>query len=353
MTEGLKTNDVDGRKVLVVGRLDGVFVESIDDASTSFQECENILEAVELAAKNTYNIIAVCLSGLQDDVDFAFQSLRRVNRQAKIVALVQMHEEPAAIKLMQEKHSTGYSIDDYYVCPVSYECLGQINEKNGRDPAQQSQDSDKEEQIKILEAMAVEDELTGVKNRRYAREFLRQIIVRAQNKNLQVTLFVFDIDDFKSYNDSFGHATGDRILTQAAILMRNCCRKQDVVARIGGDEFAVIFWNTQDEVSNFDTTGKDERRAAKHDHPTETVVITKRFTTLLKNTDLPALGPNADGHLTISGGLATFPRDGVTASQLFEKADQALLEAKRNGKNLVYLIGKAESSNEDKFTSTH
>ena len=85
--------------------------------------------------------------------------------------------------------------------------------------------------------------MTGLKNRRYIREFTRQIIEYARKENGRVTLLVFDIDDFKKYNDTYGHTAGDEILKQAASLMHRCCRPHDVVGRIGGDEFAVVFWD--------------------------------------------------------------------------------------------------------------
>jgi diguanylate cyclase (GGDEF)-like protein len=97
--------------------------------------------------------------------------------------------------------------------------------------------------ISRLEKLATEDDLTGLKNRRYLWEFAKQIIARAKKDNGRVTVLTFDIDDFKHYNDIYGHAAGDEVLKQASLLIRRCCRKHDVVGRIGGDEFAVVFWD--------------------------------------------------------------------------------------------------------------
>jgi diguanylate cyclase len=200
-----------------------------------------------------------------------------------------------------------------------------------------------ETRIRYLERFATEDDLTGLKNRRYIREFARQIVERAKREDGQVTLLVFDIDNFKHYNDLYGHATGDEILKQAAVLVRHCCRSHDVVGRIGGDEFAVVFW---DEAWHIPTETRDktcERRSAFTDHPTEALAITKRFIKELEKAELSSLddlGPEGKGLLTISGGLASFPRDGQTSRELFEQADKALLEAKRSGKNRIYLVGQ-------------
>jgi diguanylate cyclase (GGDEF)-like protein len=194
--------------------------------------------------------------------------------------------------------------------------------------------------IRQLEKLATEDDLTGLKNRRYIWEFSRQIIEQARKEGGWVTLLLFDIDNLKSYNDVFGHLAGDEILKDAALLMRRCCRQHDVVGRLGGDEFAVIFWDGPKAASK---AAEKERRSTSAEHPKEAICIAKRFQNELKNTELRLLGPHARGILTISGGLASFPRDGATIDELFRRADKALLEAKRSGKNKIYLVGRPES----------
>ena len=122
--------------------------------------------------------------------------------------------------------------------------------------------------------------------------------------------------------------------------MRRCCRQRDVVGRIGGDEFAVVFWDMPQRKSG---SAENERRSALADHPKEAIFIAKRFRTELEKAELHLLGPEGKGVLTISGGLASFPRDGSTIQQLFGQADKALLEAKHSGKNRIYLVGRPQS----------
>ena len=141
---------------------------------------------------------------------------------------------------------------------------------------------------------------------------------------------VYDFDDFKRYNDAFGHAAGDEILCETTRLLRSVIRPTDRVCRIGGDEFAVIF---------DDPSGP---RSGEGRHPTSIGAIAERFQRQVCAHRFPKLGADAQGTLTISGGMATFPWDGHDASSLLERADALALESKRQGKNLITLGPGAE-----------
>ena len=327
------------RKVLLIGTCTRVFTSQSDADKADFEYCENMLDAISLAANTKFKTVAIVLGDFDANLNSALKTLRRLMPEAKIILLAQMHEEPRALELIRSPANMSNIADDYYICPVNPKQLGPIQVKgNGQKQAgkveRPTQSREQTERTGILEKLATEDELTGIKNRRYVREFLRQIIERCQRDGLQATLLIFDIDDFKSYNDLYGHSTGDTILKQAAVLMQKCCRKHDVVSRIGGDEFAVVFWNCRGK------TDQNERRVMQSHHPDETTIICERFRREINNAPLPALGVTGKGQLSISGGLATFPRDGKDVNQLFEQADHALLEAKRSGKNRVFLVGK-------------
>ena len=188
-----------------------------------------------------------------------------------------------------------------------------------------------------LQKLALSDELTGCANKRYFRHFLDKILERAKSERFPVTLLLFDIDDFKQYNDAHGHRVGDAILRQTATLIRKCVRDHDLVARIGGDEFAVVFWEKDDPRVPRDPASPRGR------FPDAPVLIAQRFRSLLadqKHSEFAALGVRGAGSLTISGGMSVFPYDGQTAADLIEAADRALLfHAKRDGKNSIALVG--------------
>jgi PleD family two-component response regulator len=188
-----------------------------------------------------------------------------------------------------------------------------------------------------MQDLAIKDELTGLYNGRYFKHFLRQIIEKARTHRFSVTLLLFDIDDFKRYNDSYGHGVGDEILRQTADLMRKCCRKHDLVARISGDEFAVVFWEKEGPRQPRDAqTGANPQSRV----PSSVRAVCERFRRLISSPDFQLLGNSGQGVLTISGGLAVYPFDAQTAEGLIEAADRALMfDAKRGGKNTIFLVG--------------
>lgn len=188
-----------------------------------------------------------------------------------------------------------------------------------------------------LQTLAITDELTGLYNARYFRHMLRKACDRAINQLRMVTLLMFDIDNFKKYNDEFGHALGDEILRQTASLMRRSCRAQDQVFRIAGDEFAVIFMENEPRAAHDRTTASSARV------PASIRTILERFRRSISNPEFAMLGSAGRGQLTISGGMAIFPYHAHTPEELIQKADEALMFfAKKSGKNSIYLIGGEE-----------
>jgi diguanylate cyclase (GGDEF)-like protein len=187
-----------------------------------------------------------------------------------------------------------------------------------------------------LQKLAITDQLTGVYNRRYFEHFLTRILEKAKVLRFPVTLLLFDIDDFKKYNDTYGHGVGDQILKETASLMRRTCREHDLVARIGGDEFAVVFWEKEGP-----RQPKDAKPVMPSKPPQSPLLLFQRFKSLMSTQQFPGLGATGKGVLTISGGLASFPWDGRDVAELIERADQALVKgAKQGGKDRIFLVGE-------------
>jgi GGDEF domain-containing protein len=189
-----------------------------------------------------------------------------------------------------------------------------------------------------LQKLAITDELTGLYNARYFRHFLTRILERARRMHFPVTLLMFDIDDFKHYNDQFGHGVGDEILKQTAAMMKRCTREHDLVARIGGDEFAAVFWDKEGP-----RLPREPRAGPGNPSrpPQSAQQIFQRFKALIASDEFTALGQSGKGVLGVSAGLVVYPYDAQDAAGMIREADRALMMGakKRTGKDSLYIVG--------------
>lgn len=163
---------------------------------------------------------------------------------------------------------------------------------------------------KRLKYLAENDPMTGLSNRYYFEEHLRGAIQRAHRLNFQLGLIYLDIDNFKLINDSLGHDSGDQLLQQIAQRLLDVVREGDVVCRLGGDEFAIIV----------------------HDLETDTSVgaLSQR---VIESVREPITLNNTEQFVTCSIGIATFPRCATNAEDMLKRADLAMYQVKREGRN--------------------
>lgn len=320
---------------LIIGSPEGL----ISNGPADVRNCQTVNQALDLLKTEPFAKIFVVFSDLDEPKTDTLKKFHEISSNAKFTLLAQMHEEPAAIDILDKGDFKGV---DYLICPINSRVL--TDEDHAATP---QREDEKDRKIRELETLVLQDDLTGLNNRRYLRHFLPAIIQQAASRDFQVTLLLFDIDDFKRYNDSFGHSVGDRVLRQTASLIRRCCRTQDVVVRLGGDEFAVVFWDSGCLNRTMPESEAERDRRVCRNHPREALFMAERFRREMSTASFDVLGVKGKGSLTISGGLATFPTDATTAESLFEKADQAMFEAKRSGKNRLYLVGGAATQSAD------
>ena len=167
------------------------------------------------------------------------------------------------------------------------------------------------EQLKL---QAIKDGKTGLFTHDHFLELFELEIDRAQRYKSQLSYLMIDIDDFKIYNDSYGHLTGDRALGIIGNCMKRIARSTDVTARYGGEEFAMVLPDT----------------------PTDGGLLAgERLRREVELTNFPGHDGGLTANLSLSIGLSTFPHDGTGVDALIEFADRGLYLAKDAGKNQV------------------
>ena len=165
-----------------------------------------------------------------------------------------------------------------------------------------------------LRQLSTVDRLTGLLNRGYFDERIEEEASRARRYGRPLTVALIDLDRFKQFNDTFGHAAGDDALRTLANVLKLSVRRSDIVARYGGEEFVVLF---------------PETAAAEAMEKLET--IRERIATLR----IPLPRRSAPAQVTMSGGVASWPSDGSAVDEVLFTADERLFTAKRAGRNRI------------------
>jgi len=153
--------------------------------------------------------------------------------------------------------------------------------------------------------MAYHNPLTGLPNRRFLQEQAKKALALAERHDRYVGLTYMDLNNFKAVNDQWGHETGDEVLVTVGERAERAIRESDVVARIGGDEFAVLWVDLDD--------------------PGAARPATRR---IVQNIEEPVQVGDKRFSLVASAGIATFPDDGETVEELLRQADRAMYRAK-------------------------
>lgn len=161
--------------------------------------------------------------------------------------------------------------------------------------------------------LATTDGLTELYNHRYFQDTLRKQIDSSKRYEQKFSLIILDIDFFKKFNDQYGHQIGDEVLRTVSNILKKNTRTTDYVCRYGGEEMSIILPQTS---------------------KTEALINAQRICDAVANTPLK-ISNNKEVNITISLGVSTFPENGESPQKLIEYADQALYNAKENGRNQV------------------
>ncbi len=168
-----------------------------------------------------------------------------------------------------------------------------------------------------LHDIAMKDALTGVHSLHYMQEAAKTEIAHAERNDQTLWLMFIDLDGFKSVNDSLGHGAGDQVLCEVAQRLQSVIRSEDLLARIGGDEYVVLL---------------------SHDHSEDdTTSVANRILDVLAQ---PISVADTQATVSASIGIARYPQDGQDLEALLKAADAAMYRVKKSGKNdFVYVEG--------------
>lgn len=266
-----------------------------------FQEALNIFD------KAFFDVVITEINTPEIKGIEVLRKLKEINLNTPIIVVTTYDSVPLAVEAMK------VGAYDYITKPFNLDELKLVI----MHVAERQKLLDEVAEKKIYQELALLDGLTNIYNRRYFEELLDREVERALRYPQEFSLLMIDIDDFKKYNDTYGHLAGDNVLRSITEILLKKSRVTDFIARYGGEEFVIIAPHT-------DKKGATILAARIVD-----IVSRKEF--ILKNSGL--------SRVTVSIGVAAFKEDAATKEDLIQRADEALYQAKKLGKNKMCLFG--------------
>ncbi|MCZ0925867.1 sensor domain-containing diguanylate cyclase [Halomonas janggokensis] len=255
------------------------------------------------------------------------ESSRLIHDQEDFVKLVHPHDRKKVINAWQELEKTGFTDIKYRIIQPNGDTLWlhEIADNSAPDDPgillSTLQDiTDHKALEKKLKKEAITDDLTGTFNRGHFIKRLRQAFSHYLRSGQNAAVLLFDVDHFKSVNDTYGHVVGDKVLQQVCQLFKERFRETDVVGRLGGEEFAVLLFEVTPDAAL--AIAEEIRK----------MLAKKAFTT----------DADATFNISVTCGVAHFTEDDPTEESILRRADQSLYRGKHNGRNQV--VGESNLS---------
>lgn len=259
----------------------------------------NVADMWELGQERTASPIWIEVDSSENSLPFEVTALRQVDSMLIIIEYVPQAYEARQLQAQQIREN---------------DLLKDLLEKKKANQAQKIASRETELEQELVERIALEkqlthlafhDALTGLPNRSLFVDRLQRAIAEAERKKESVVVMFIDMDDFKKVNDSFGHQVGDRVIQGAALRLKKCLRDIDSIARMGGDEFTLLF-----------------PHVGGHE---DIEVIARR---LIESLDEPIVVEGTDFRMAISIGISIYPDDAENEDSLLRNADTAMYFAK-------------------------
>ena len=272
--------------------------------------CGSTKEAVEILKHKIPKLILVEESKPDISASDVIEYVKRISELSQIPIIVFSDGEDEIF----EKRCIHMGASDFIFLPCSKVGIrSRVNrvlslEQKNRRIAQVNAEVD------LMRDMAKRDPLTKLLNRTFAEEYINEFLSERRHHG---TLLMIDMDNFKEINDVYGHIVGDEILIEFANTLKALTRQDDVVCRLGGDEFMVFL--------------KD---VSVHS------VVVEKVEQIVVTLEKRLVKPNNGGHVSVSTGIATSPLDGRSFNQLYQNADKALYYVKKNNKGSYHFFSE-------------
>ena len=246
-------------------------------------------------------------SANQDDEDDFKSVMRNMNWMARKIALRETELKETIKELAESRSYINKQNEKLILVNKKLITMQQDLEKRSKDL---------EIAYQQMKKMAMTDPLTGIANRRKFFSELDKIIINKNDFEHNLSIVMIDIDHFKKVNDTYGHEIGDKVLAEVAEILKQNTRTDDVVARVGGEEYAIMFQDITSE---------------------QTIEIIKRIKSTIENNSFMIDKKNYL-NVTISAGLCSLHHLPEKIDKIYEYADTALYYSKNNGRNIISIF---------------
>jgi two-component system cell cycle response regulator len=285
------------------------FVETLKVDNDTVEVVESGIEAMTKIAETDYDLMVISLN-LKNEDGLRLCSHLRSSEKARSIPILMVAADEDMSRIA---HGLEIGAHDYILRPVDgNELLARVRTQIRRKRFQQRLRSSYEQSL----SMALTDTLTGLYNRRYFDTHLEKLLQKNETSRKSLGILILDIDNFKSVNDTYGHAVGDEILKEFAHRLQDKLRGFDMVARMGGEEFVALLPDVSSKMAH---------------------VVAERLRTAID--EEPFICDVPDGQLNITtsiGGTVVQKGTKADAKVSMKEADDALYQAKENGRNVVY-----------------
>jgi len=292
---------------------------TLEDEGYMVSVASNGMEAMELVAAYKFDLIVISLNMGEEDGLRLVSHLRSNERTRSLpVLMVGSNDDMPRIARGLE-----IGAHDYIVRPIDRnELKARIKTQIRRKDFQERLKTNYEASL----SMALTDTLTGLFNRRYLNVHLEKLLEQSGEQRKPLAILMFDIDHFKSVNDTYGHAVGDEVLKVFSERLKSRLRSFDILARTGGEEFVAVLVDIGLEKACY---------------------IAERLRRGIANDPMPASVEAGALSITTSIGGAYIGTEVTSVNEALERADKLLYEAKETGRNRVVFEGKGTLRNED------